>query len=194
MKKLLFNIIPFLSLVLFACGNRKNHHATTLTPAVAIQKTNTNNLLTDTKTLSRAEEQLKQLLQQKGKNLVAFEDIRFYQDGRIKIGVLDPGQPDGVFEYTYKKGEWSSLKQPTDPATIYSQRVTYSLDKVKFERVATVYLQTLEKAVAVEGAILDPFVLYSRETAGWQSGFGSRRTKYAASFTADGTLQNLQKI
>ncbi len=72
------------------------------------------NRLFDEAWLVDAREQLLALPQFEGQPLKVFDDIHFYDDGRINLEVVDPLQPGNVDEYGFDEGVWTRGK-PVNP-------------------------------------------------------------------------------
>lgn len=168
MKKQLLVATLASILLLSSCGSKKATHSTsgskdiTTTNQTVGNTNNTNNtnipevkeivtnLYADEKLLAKAEEDLKNLPQFKGKDLKFFQEIKFFKDGRIKIDIQDPVKPENIDNYQWKNGTWSAPEpvQISWDGDLSANLV--SLSEAPFTTVSKVYKNWLEKAKEVE--------------------------------------------
>ncbi len=157
------------------------------------------NLLEDASTLQKAKDALKALPQFEGKELKVFQDIYFYDDGRIKLSLQDPNKPENIDHYEYDEGQW---KEPV-PVQISGggnlEDNLFPLNEVKFETAVMVYKSWNEKAQEVEGHN-EPLtsVRYAlwvpNQTKEWKTGhIRGTRASYKISFNSDGTVKDFKK-
>lgn len=202
MKKLLLAIGLYAFLV--SCGDdtvKSTDTGTVVTSSPDNNDTKTSgNLLADAGTLQKAEDALKALPKFQGKTVHVFQDVHFYEDGRIMIELQDPDKPENIDHYEFKNGKWSE-PQPVQISGDGDMKAnTTPLSDIKFATVATIYKNWNEKAAGVEGAQSNPLthVYFSlfvpNQSRKWHtSGVDGTREKYAIEYNMDGSIKEFKK-
>ena len=207
MKKQLLTIAVLSSLLFAACGdsNKKatdntqtmqENGKTESTPATG-ESEKSANFLTDRDALKAAETQLKEMAKLKGKDIQVFQNIHFYEDGRVQLALQDPTKPENIDDYLFQGGKW----QEPQPVQISGggdmKSNVFSLNSLKFETVADIYKQLEEKSKDVEGAKIDGHIYYNlnvmKQEGQWMTGVQGTRGQYSGCFNADGSLKEFKK-
>lgn len=205
MKKSIFTLLLGSTLLLTSCGEKKENNAdngntnTEQSSNEASSKTYDAdyNLLTDVKTLQKAEDELKNLQKFKGKEIQIFQKIYFYGDGRIVVSLQDPSKPENIDSYTFKNGKWEEpeVVKITGDGDMSANLIPMS--EIKFETAATIYKQLEEKAKTIEGGKASDSMYYilnmARKDKLWMTSIEGTRDSYSGYFLADGTLKEFSK-
>lgn len=213
MKKITILASILFSTALISCGGDKEKVESTDVQTETANETNVGedekveeevaaastvtNLLQDKSTLQKAEQLLKDLPKFKGKDIKVFQNIHFYEDGRVMVDLQDPDKPENIDNYIFKDGKWGEPQpvQISGDGDISSN--VFSLNQIKFETVADIHKQLEEKAKAIEGAKITSHIYYvlnvSNQTGRWYTGVDGTRESYSGYFNADGSLQEFKK-
>lgn len=208
MKKSIFTLALGSALLFTSCGDKKEN--STIDPTSKTeQASNENednkseendaegNLLTDVKTLQKAEADLKNLPKFKGKEIQIFQKIYFYGDGRIVVSLQDPSKPENIDAYTFKNGKWEEPEAVKITGDGDMNANLIPLSEIKFETAAKIYKQLEEKAKTIEGAEVSDAMYYilnmARKDKLWMTSIEGTRDSYSGYFLADGTLKEFSK-
>ncbi len=113
--------------------------------------------------IEKAFDALKAMPKFKGKKVMVFQDITFYdfQGGRITLSISDPNKPDNIDQYEYTNGAWG------DPAPInlsgdgkVSDNLT-NLDEINYKAIPNMMKIADEKAKGVEGGKVGNMISFS---------------------------------
>ncbi|WP_407404364.1 hypothetical protein [Chryseobacterium sp.] len=205
MKKSIFTLLLGSTLLLTSCGEKKENNAdngntsTEQSSNEASSKTYDAdyNLLTDVKTLQKAEDELKNLQKFKGKEIQIFQKIYFYGDGRIVVSLQDPSKPENIDSYTFKNGKWEEPEAVKITGDGDMSANLIPMSEIKFETAATIYKQLEEKAKTIEGGKASDSMYYilnmARKDKLWMTSIEGTRDSYSGYFLADGTLKEFSK-
>ncbi len=180
-----------------ASSNVKNEEQSKKTNDKEVSKVA--NLLSDQEVLKQAEASLKVLPEFEGKKIMIFQNIHFYENGRIKVSIQNPDKAENIDEYNFENGNW----QKPVPVQITEEgdmnKNVFPLDNIKFETVADIYAQLKCKIdeLKIEDAKLPNhlyYVLNVRTQKGqWYSSIQGSREKYNGYFNDDGSLIKFDK-
>lgn len=210
MKKITILASILFSAVLISCGGDKDKSGTadlTTETATGVEKEEIDeetaatptveNLLKDKSTLQKAEQLLKDLPKFKGKDIKVFQNIHFYEDGRVVADLQDPDKPENIDNYTFQDGKWGEPRPVQISGGGDMASNVFALSQIKFETVADIYRQLEEKAKEVEGAEIDNHIYYNlnvmHQTGKWYTGVKGVREAFSGYFNADGSLQEFKK-
>lgn len=205
MKKLIFTLFLGSALLLTSCGEKKENTSTDENVTSEQSSNNANsktndadyNLLTDVKTLQKAENELKDLPKFKGKEIQIFQKIYFYGDGRIIVSLQDPNKPENIDSYTFKNGKWEEPEAVKITGDGDMNANLIPLSEIKFETAANIYKQLEEKAKTIEGGKASDSMYYIlnmvRKDKLWMTSIEGTRDSYSGYFLADGTLKEFSK-
>ncbi|WP_298764900.1 hypothetical protein [Alloprevotella tannerae] len=102
--------------------------------------------LTDAEYLQKAEDALREMPKFKGKSIMIFQEIFFYNDGRIRTCLQDPSNPDNVDQYEYSGGSWGEPQPVQLSGDGEMKDNLIPLDNFKFVTVAKIANTWMEKA------------------------------------------------
>lgn len=142
--------------------------------------------------LEKAEMRLRALPQYAGKNIQIYQSVHFDQDGRIRLTLQHPENPNYLDEYVYANGKWSA-PEPVQAITRNITRRLMPLDKISFPCAFKVLNLYNEKAAQVEGAKPTAYVYVSiwDDRMRWFPGtINGTRERYSIEFNPDGTLKS----
>lgn len=205
MKKSIFTLLLGSTLLLTSCGEKKDNSSTNENSTTEQSSNEANsknddvdyNLLTDVKTLQKAENELKDLPKFKGKEIQIFQKIYFYGDGRIVVSLQDPSKPENIDTYTFKNGKWEEPEAVKITGDGDMSANLIPLSEIKFETAAKIYKQLEEKAKTIEGAEVSDSMYYilnmARKDKLWMTSIEGTRDSYSGYFLADGTLKEFSK-
>lgn len=205
MKKSIFTLLLGSTLLLTSCGEKKDNSSTNENSTTEQSSNEANsknddvdyNLLTDVKTLQKAENELKDLPKFKGKEIQIFQKIYFYGDGRIVVSLQDPSKPENIDAYTFKNGKWEEPEAVKITGDGDMSANLIPLSEIKFETAAKIYKQLEEKAKTIEGAEVSDSMYYilnmARKDKLWMTSIEGTRDSYSGYFLADGTLKEFSK-
>ncbi|MBZ4035470.1 hypothetical protein K6T82_11880 [Flavobacterium sp. 17A] len=153
-------------------------------------------LLTDTATLKKAEAELRQLPQYKGKEMFVFSMLYFYNDGRINVMLQHPENPKYVDTYEFREGKWSAPLpvQLSVRDDIKSRLVP--LNKISFLNAAKVAQIYNEKTQQIEGAKPTTSVyaiVFNNQLRWYPTSIQGSRERYSIQFNEDGSLNSFQQ-
>lgn len=206
MKKQLLTIAVLSSLLFAACDNNKKVEDRAQTTQGAnvgesvpgnTEKEQVGNFLTNREVLKSAETQLKNLPKFKGKDIQVFQNIHFYEDGRVQLAVQDPAKPENIDDYLFQGGKWQEPQAVQISGDGDMKSNVFPLSTLKFETVADIYKQLEEKSKDVEGAKIDGHIYYNlnvmNQQGQWMTGVQGTRGNYSGYFNADGSLKEFKK-
>lgn len=203
MKKTLFTLLAVGAFVFTSCntsGNSTENVETTSNDSTSTsenKETSTDNLYTDVSTLKKAEEQLKNLPQFKGKDIKVFQKIYFYEDDRIIVDLQDPTKLENIDSYTFRNGKWEDPQAVQISGGGDLEANLFSLNEIKFETVSTIYKELQKQAKDIDGAKIGSGIYYNlnvmRGEKSWFTGIDGDRGSYSGYFNADGTLKEFKK-
>ncbi|MEY8760030.1 hypothetical protein [Chryseobacterium tongliaoense] len=152
--------------------------------------------LTNEKKLNNAEEALKKLPQYLGKEIFIYSSIHFYNDGRIRVMLQHPQNPEYIDNYVYENETWSEPKpeQLSVKDNIRSRLV--SLQKISFTNVARAASVYNEKTKQIEGAepITSIYISIWNNNLRWSPGsINGSRERYSIELNQNGTLKKFER-
>ena len=157
---------------------------------------NENDFLTDSITLELAEKKLRALPQFAGKKIMLYNDIHFYDNGRVMTSIQHPDNPEYIDKYEYENGIWGEPKPVQISVRTDVESKLFDLDQMRFATVAKIIKTYNEKASTLEGAKLasHAYGIFSGGTLIWypRTIDGSRQ-KYAIEFYKDGVLKSYKR-
>lgn len=206
MRKKLLTITVLSTLLFAACGegNKKvesNNQTVETNGETSIgneEKTEeSGNFLVNKDALKKAEEQLKDMDKFKGKDVQVFQNVHFYEDGRIQLAIQDPAKPENIDDYSFQGGKWQE-PQPVQISGGGDMKANvFPLNSLKFETVAAIYKQLEDKSKDIEGAKIDGHIYYNlnvmKQEGQWMTGVQGKREGYSGYFNADGSLKEFKK-
>lgn len=154
------------------------------------------NLLTDLKTLEKAEAELKKLPQYKGKEMFVYSTLYFYGDGRINSMLQHPENPKYVDTYEFRDGKWSEAMPVQLSVRDDVKGRLFPLNKISFVTAAKVAQVYNEKTKQVEGAKPATSVyisVWENKIRWYPSSINGSRERYSIEFTDDGSLKSFQQ-
>ena len=200
MKKLFF---AFSAAVLFAACGGSDTDPKTATDGSKVETTKdeaqqSGNFLTDVTALQKAEAELKALPKFSGKEVNVFQNVHFYNDGRIMIELQDPDKPENIDHYEYANGKWGEPQPVQISGDGNMKDNTTPLNDIQFATVATVARNWNEKAAAVEGVEpLSMVYFFLNVMSGeryWNANtINGTREKYHITFNMDGSVKEFEK-
>lgn len=158
------------------------------------------NFLYSAERLKKAQEDLKNLPQFKGKEFNVFQTVHFYDRGLIKLEIQDPEKPENIDHYKYEKGKWYDPQpvQISGGGNI-NDNVTPMKD-IDFTIVAKYAEIWSEKAKDIEGAENSEVdhVYFSlwvpNQTRSWNgSNIKGARAGYTLKLKLDGSIESFKK-
>ena len=207
MKKQLLTIAVLSTMLFAACGegNKKVENNTQTTEeagknGAASDKSDTEqegNFLTNRDALKKAEAALKDMPKFKGKDVKVFQNIHFYEDGRVQLALQDPDKPENIDDYLFQGGKWQEPQAVQISGDGDMSANVFPLSTLKFETVADIYKQLEEQSKEVEGAKIDGHIYYNLnvmlQKGQWMTGVQGTRGQYSGYFNADGSLKEFKK-
>ncbi|MBL1409909.1 hypothetical protein [Sphingobacterium faecale] len=207
MKKQLLTIAVLSSLLFAACGenNKKTENNAQTTEeagksGAASDKGESEqggNFLTNRDALKKAEAELKDMPKFKGKDVKVFQNIHFYEDGRVQLALQDPDKPENIDDYLFQGGKWQEPQAVQISGDGDMSANVFPLGTLKFETVADIYKQVEEQSKEVEGAKIDGHIYYNlnvmHQSGQWITGVQGARGQYSGYFNADGSLKEFKK-
>ncbi|ERJ60459.1 hypothetical protein [Sphingobacterium paucimobilis] len=207
MKKQLLTIAVLSSLLFAACGenNKKTENNAQTTEEAGKSGSASDkgeseqggNFLTNRDALKKAEAELKDMPKFKGKDVKVFQNIHFYEDGRVQLALQDPDKPENIDDYLFQGGKWQEPQAVQISGDGDMSANVFSLSTLKFETVADIYKQVEEQSKEVEGAKIDGHIYYNlnvmHQSGQWITGVQGSRGQYSGYFNADGSLKEFKK-
>ncbi|WP_413531960.1 hypothetical protein [Empedobacter brevis] len=206
MKKNLFAILAISAFVFTSCKNEKKDSQTDIENVEAKnnetgndsgEAISTSNLLADVTLLNKAEKELKELPKFKGKDIKVFQQVYFYEDGRIKLAIQDPEKSENVDEYLFQNGKWQEPQPVQISGGGSMDDNVFPLSDIKFETVANINKQVQDKSKDIEGAQPLTALYYAMNPATgelrWMASVEGTRGNYTGMFNADGTLKSFDQ-
>lgn len=202
MKKL---FLVLSSAALFAACGSSDTDSKTTTDGSKVETTEpkeepqkSDNFLTDAAALQKAEDELKALPKFNGKEVHVFQNVHFYNDGRIMIELQDPDKPANIDHYEYANGKWGEPQPVQISGDGNMKDNTTPLNDIKFATVATVAKNWNEKAAAIEGveplSMVYFFLNVMRGDRYWNANtINGTREKYNITFNMDGSVKEFEK-
>lgn len=148
--------------------------------------------LRDTVALEKAEQALRNLPQFNGKQIRLYNDVHFYDDGRVMLNLQHPENPEYIDAYTYDDGLWGEPKPVQISVRTDLKSKLFELDKMKFKTVATIVKNFNEKAASIEGAKAASHVygiVWDGQFMWYPRTIDGSRQRYAIDFNLDGSVK-----
>ncbi|TDQ81307.1 hypothetical protein [Sphingobacterium yanglingense] len=207
MKKQLLTIAVLSTMLFAACGegNKKAENNTQTTEEAGKNGAESDkgdaeqegNFLTNRDALKKAEAALKDMPKFKGKDVKVFQNIHFYEDGRVQLALQDPDKPENIDDYLFQGGKWQEPQAVQISGDGDMSANVFPLSTLKFETVADIYKQLEEQSKEVEGAKIDGHIYYNLnvmlQKGQWMTGVQGTRGQYSGYFNADGSLKEFKK-
>ncbi len=205
MKKQLLTIAVLSAMLFAACGenNKKAENNTQTTEeagksgAASGDTEQAGNFLTNRDALKKAESELKDMPKFKGKDVKVFQNIHFYEDGRIQLALQDPDKSENIDDYLFQGGKWQEPQAVQISGDGDMSANVFALSTLKFETVADIYKQLETQSKEVEGAKIDGHIYYNlnvmHQKGQWMTGVQGTRGQYSGYFNADGSLIEFKK-
>ncbi|WP_034670149.1 hypothetical protein [Chryseobacterium populi] len=150
--------------------------------------------LTNEKKLNRAEEALKKLPQYLGKEIFIYSSIHFYNEGKIRVMLQHPQNPEYIDNYVYENETWSDPEQLSVKDNIRSRLI--SLQKISFTNVAKAASVYNEKIKQIEGAepITGIYISVWDNNLRWSpASINGSRERYSIELNQNGTLKKFER-
>ncbi|MBZ4188288.1 hypothetical protein [Niabella beijingensis] len=159
----------------------------------------------DAEALDRIQQELENLPQFRGKKLMLYQSLHFYdfQGGRISINIQNPDTTENVDTYVYFNGKW----QEPAPVKIIGQLQTevdffMPLDRIRFATAKKINDITREKLKGIPGGHTNGFIYFNcmrikrlnREEAGWYVQIQGSRSDTKLDFDVEGNLKKEMKL
>lgn len=169
------------------------------TTTTTTQTTSTNDFFADKAALEKAYDDLAAMPNLAGKSLKFFQNIHFYNDGRIVASIQDPNKPENIDEYTYKGGKWSQPEplQITGNGDMAANVAPFN--KETFARVADIRKTWLEKQKEVEGStnplthVYLNLLVSSGDVVWYTETLQGARSQYNLYLHEDGSVKEFKK-
>lgn len=200
MKKTIVKSTFLLLTLMISCGGNKEEKTESSSDKIEVTKnspTKTTDLFTDKSELQKAQKELQNLPEFKGKDVRVFQGFSVYADGRILIDMQNPDKPDNIDSYTYQNGKWSEPQPVQISGDGDMESNTFPLKDVEFETLAQVYKATEDKAAEIEGGKVNSVVYFDLQVHNqekkWRTSIKGTREKWTGYFNPDGSLQKFEK-
>lgn len=146
--------------------------------------------------LASAETALHNLPAFSGKEIILYESVGFYDDGRIEVKVQNLDNPKYIDSYSFQDDKWEG---PTPVQISVHDDIPsrlMKLSQIHFSTAATVYNNYKQKADSVLGAEPTNYVyaIIDKGTFSWypRTVSGSRE-RFSISFTKDGAIETFEQ-
>jgi hypothetical protein len=152
--------------------------------------------LSDSATLDKAEQMLRQLPQYAGKEMLVYQSIHFYDDGTINIMLQHPDNPAYADKYSYAKGKWSEPAPVQLSAKDDMKSKMVPLDKISFTNAFKVAKIYNKKALQVEGARPATSVyisIWNNQIRWFPATINGSRERWSINFNENGTLSSFSR-
>ncbi|MCF3111596.1 hypothetical protein LL912_22610 [Niabella sp. CC-SYL272] len=158
----------------------------------------------DAATLDRIQSELENLPQFRGKKLMLYQSLYFYdfQGGRISINIQNPDTTENVDQYVYANGKW---EEPTPVKTFgqVQQEVDFlmPLSQIRLATAKKINDIANEKLKEIPGGKTNGFIYFNymrikrinKTNAGWYLQIQGARSDLRLDFDPDGNLQEMKK-
>ncbi|MCD2423372.1 hypothetical protein LQ567_11415 [Niabella pedocola] len=158
----------------------------------------------DAATLDRIQSELEQLPQFRGKELMLYQSLHFYdfQGGRITINIQNPDTTENIDQYVYANGKW---QEPTPVKTFgqLQQEVDFlmPLSRIRFATAKKINDVANEKIKDIPGGKTNGFIYFNcmrikrlnKTDAGWYLQIQGARSDLRLDFDPDGNLKEMKK-
>lgn len=113
--------------------------------------------------LNLIQEELLNLPQFKGKKLMAYQSLYFYDfnNGHISLKIQDPNIPENIDEYVYRDGNWQQPIPVKITGNIPVEHYLFPLEKVKFSVAKIVHDQIVNEANMMDGGKASDHVYFN---------------------------------
>jgi hypothetical protein len=158
---------------------------------------NSANLLADKNHLLQAETSLRNIPELKGKPINVFDNLHFYDDGRIMIQIQDPDTLGNINEYDYSRDKEWGPRTPVKIENIGGQAVrpkTIPLDSIRFVTVAkmtAIYADSVKNKGS--NTRLDHLYYVEQAHRWYCNDIEGNRSNYEIFFNANGTVNEFKK-
>lgn len=156
----------------------------------------TTGFLTNIGELTKAETELRALVQYGGKKIYVYQTALFYDDGRINIMLRHPDNLRFIDNYVYNNGRWSAPTPVQLSVNTNIENQLIPLNEVSFASVAKVAQGYNNKAAQIEGAkwVSDIYLfVFGKELRWFPNTINGSRERYSIEFNADGTLKSFKQ-
>jgi len=188
-------------------GDNFTHTGTYRSGSTTIQQTEPDNfksIFEDGAALDRIQEELENLPQFRGKKLMLYQSLYFYdfQGGRITLNIQNPDTTENVDTYVYADGKW---QEPTPVKIIgeIANEVDFlmPLDELKFSTAKKINDIAGEKIKGIPGGHTNGFIYFNymrikrinRKEAGWYLQIQGSRRDVRLDFDVEGNLKAAKK-
>ena len=146
--------------------------------------------------MRKAEEALRKRPELRGKKLVIYESIHFYDDHRIYLKIQNPDNPTYVDEYRYADGSWSDPQPVVMSKDERIEERSAELIKIPFTNAYHVYRILTEKRKEINSKDADytPYVvIFDHEIRWYPTTISNARSEYELDYNEDGTLKSFEQ-
>lgn len=154
--------------------------------------------------LDRIQSELENLPQFRGKKLMLYQSLHFYdfQGGRITINIQNPDTTENIDQYVYANGKW---QEPTPVKTFgqLQQEVDFlmPLNRIRFATAKKINDVANEKIKDIPGGKTNGFIYFTcmrikrlnKTEAGWYLQIQGARSDLRLDFDPDGNLKEMKK-
>lgn len=153
-------------------------------------------LLEDINLLKKAELELRNLPQYKGREIFLYSTLYFYNYGAINAMLVHPDNPKYVDAYEFKEGKWSEPRPVQLSVRDDISTRIISLHKISFVNAAKMARVYREKSQEIEGAKPPESVYISisnNQIRWYPSTINGSRERYSIEFNDDGSLKEIKQ-
>lgn len=165
---------------------------------------NNRSIFEDAATLDRIQSELEGLPQFRGKKLMLYQSLFFYdfQGGRITINIQNPDTTENIDQYLYANEKWQA---PTPVKTFgqLQQEVDFlmPLSGIRFATAKKINDIAIEKIKDIPGGKTNGFIYFNcmrikrlnKINAGWYLQIQGTRSDMRLDFDPDGNLKEMKK-
>lgn len=158
----------------------------------------------DAATLDRIQSELENLPQFRGKKLMLYQTLYFYdfQGGRISVNIQNPDTTENIDQYVYANGKW---QEPTPVKTFgqLQQEVDFlmPLNRIRFATAKKINDVANEKIKDIPGGKTNGFIYFNcmrikrlnKTEAGWYLQIQGTRSDLRLNFDPDGNLKEMKQ-
>ncbi len=158
----------------------------------------------DAATLDRIQSELENLPQFRGKQLMLYQTLYFYdfQGGRISINIQNPDTTENIDQYVYANGKW---QDPTPVKIVGSMQnevdFLMPLSRIRLATAKKINDIAQGKIKEIPGGKTNGFIYFNymkikrvnRTEAGWYLQIQGARSDLRLNFDPDGNLKEMKK-
>lgn len=146
--------------------------------------------------LQDAEDALRNLPEFRGKPIVFYGSVHFYNDGRIRTEIQNPDNTEFIDQYGYRDGQWSKGDPVVVTRSMRVEERLLPLDDMSFLAAYRVYHTVKEKMeeIGSEETMPPVYVVPNRGKPRWYpQTLRTDRSRYSIKFDTDGNLVEFER-